>query len=106
MTDPYALLGVSPTATQAEIAHAYRRELRAYHPDTRSAGNSGGDDRCRQILAAYALLRDPGRRAEYDRAAKPTRADATPVRVTVARGSDTGDPPPMWAGPVRWHRRS
>lgn len=105
MSDPYALLGVSPTATQAEITHAYRRELRAHHPDTRSAGNSDGDERFRQILAAYALLRDPSRRAEYDRAAKPTRADATAVRVTVSRGCDIDNPPPMWVGPVRWHRR-
>ena len=28
MTDPYSALGLSPTATQAEITHAYRRHLR------------------------------------------------------------------------------
>ncbi len=33
--DPYLVLGVSPTATQAEITHAYRTRLRAHHPDTR-----------------------------------------------------------------------
>ena len=32
--DPYLVLGVSPTATQAEITHAYRDRLRAHHPDT------------------------------------------------------------------------
>ena len=35
--DPYLVLGVSPTATQAEITHAYRTRLRAHHPDTRHA---------------------------------------------------------------------
>jgi hypothetical protein len=35
--DPYLVLGVSPTATQAEITHAYRDRLRAHHPDTRHA---------------------------------------------------------------------
>jgi len=33
--DPYLVLGVSPTATQAQITHAYRTRLRAHHPDTR-----------------------------------------------------------------------
>ena len=33
--DPYLVLGVSPTATAAEITHAYRTRLRAHHPDTR-----------------------------------------------------------------------
>ncbi len=31
-SDPYLVLGVSPTATQAEITHAYRTRLRAHHP--------------------------------------------------------------------------
>ena len=35
MTDPYSVLGVSPTATHAEITHAYRRYLRDDHPDIR-----------------------------------------------------------------------
>jgi curved DNA-binding protein CbpA len=31
--DPYLVLGVAPTATQAEITHAYRTHLRAHHPE-------------------------------------------------------------------------
>jgi curved DNA-binding protein CbpA len=108
MTDPYAVLGVSPTATQAEITHAYRHQLRTLHPDSRSAtANSGADEKLRQILAAYALLRDPRRRAEYDRAARPVRKvrKATkPVRIPVVRVGSRDDRPPLWAGPVRWHR--
>lgn len=106
MTDPYATLGVPRTATQDEIVHAYRCQLRTHHPDTRAAATSGEDDRLRQILAAYALLRDPDRRAEHDRAAKTTHPRVAAVRVTVSRGSGADNPPPLWAGPVRWHRRS
>jgi curved DNA-binding protein CbpA len=108
MTDPYSVLGVSPTATQAEITHAYRRHLRDYHPDRRSgAANSGADERLRQILAAYALLRDPHRRADYD-GAHPVRKeskDTAPIRIPVTRiGSRDDEQPPLWAGPVRWQR--
>lgn len=104
MIDPYDVLGVSPTATQAEITHAYRRQLRSHHPDTRSATpTSGAEERLRQILNAYALLRDPQRRADYDRIAAPD-ADSGAVPITVTRTEHTNDQPPLWAGPVRWHR--
>src|SRR5712671_6401482 len=73
---PYLVLGVSPTATPAEITHAYRARLRAHHPDTRHTPSPHtADEHLRQLLAAYALLRDPTRRADYDRATAPT---ATP----------------------------
>lgn len=104
MTDPYTVLGVLPTATKAEITHAYRRHLRDHHPDTRlTEPNSGADERLRQILAAYALLRDPHRRAEYDRAHR-AHEETAPVQVTVTHIESTDQQPPLWAGPVRWHR--
>ncbi|KAA8963418.1 J domain-containing protein [Mycobacterium sp.] len=105
MEDPYTVLGVSRTATQAEITHAYRRQLRDYHPDRRAGDhNSGADERLRQILAAYALLRDPRRRAAYDRA-HPVRTSSVPVRIPVTRRRfGRGDRPPLWVGPVRWER--
>lgn len=105
MIDPYQVLGVSPTATQAEITHAYRRQLRAYHPDLRTrVANSGADERLQRILDAYALLRDPRRRAEHDNT-RPTRDDSGPVRIPVTRTDYPHVRPPLWAGPVRWHRR-
>lgn len=112
--DPYLVLGVSPTATQAEITHAYRDRLRAHHPDTRHTPPSKtADDDLRQILAAYALLRDRARRAEYDRAniSRPAhRAPADRVqipityRTTNTTPTDDSPGPPLRAGPVRRHR--
>ena len=123
--DPYLVLGVSPTATQAEIIHAYRTRLRAHHPDTRRPPASRtADDDLRQVLAAYALLRDPARRAEYDRttaqgATPPPHSPqgSTPVdrppagRVQIPityRSTNTPtahvSSPPLRAGPVRRHR--
>jgi curved DNA-binding protein CbpA len=47
--DPYLVLGVPPTATQAEITHAYRTHLRAHHPDTRPARSAHtADEHLRQ----------------------------------------------------------
>ena len=124
-SDPYLVLGVSPTATQAEIAHAYRTRLRAHHPDTRHRPVSQtADDDLRQVLAAYTLLREPSRRAHYDRATAhaatpppasphgPTPADhpvAGPIQIPITYRS-TNTPtahvssPPLRAGPVRRHR--
>lgn|ERR1700754_2428314 len=70
--DPYAVLGLPPTATEDEITHAYRTQVRAHHPDTRTTPQwlPSADEHLRRVLAAYAMLRDPERRARYDRAAK------------------------------------
>jgi curved DNA-binding protein CbpA len=122
--DPYLVLGVSPTATQAEITHAYRARLRAHHPDTRpTPPPQTADEHLRQLLAAYALLRDPARRADYDRATaaaapqphrqpEPTPVGHPPaarVRIPVTyRRANTPtarvSAPPLRAGPVRRHR--
>lgn len=122
--DPYLVLGVSPTATQAEITHAYRTRLRAHHPDTRPTPSPHTDDEhLRQLLAAYALLRDPTRRAEYDRATANTaqppphmpkrpqpvdRPRTGAIRVPITYRNTTTPAhyiaAPLRAGPVRRHR--
>src|SRR4051812_35360538 len=63
--DPYIVLGVTRQASGQEIARAYRRAARASHPDS---GGAGSADRFRAVSDAYDLLRDPRRRAVYDRA--------------------------------------
>jgi curved DNA-binding protein CbpA len=125
--DPYAVLGVTPTATQTEITHAYRTQLRSLHPDTRHAPAQAAavaDARLRHILAAYAALRDPHHRADDDRTAQPAtttqprRSDPPttphtspnpqgPVQIPVTHHEHIQTPPeqrpPLWAGPVRHH---
>jgi curved DNA-binding protein CbpA len=85
--DPYAVLGLSPTATPDEITHAYRTQVRAFHPDTRTTPESTlapADEQLRRVFAAYALLRDPQHRARYDRQAARYNL-ATQRRPTVSR---------------------
>ena len=79
--DPYAALGVPRTATADEIRRAYLRQVRVHHPDTRPAtlqSKPSADEPLRRVMAAYALLRDPERRARCDSAL--ARADSVADR--------------------------
>ncbi len=80
--DFYALLGVTPAASAADIARAYRRLARRYHPGV-NPGDRAAAERYRQLQDAYAVLADAERRREYDRGVgRPGAADA--VTATVA----------------------
>ena len=103
--DLYAILGLTRYATQAQISHAYRSLLRRYHPDTRTPGNqlhdAASDADLQQLLTAYAVLRDPDRRAEYDQryAIRPTSTQAGPIYASWTGRLDE----PLRAGPVHWN---
>ena len=56
--DYYALLGVEPDATLAQIKKAYRKLARQHHPDT-NPGDQQAAARFRQITEAYETLSDP-----------------------------------------------
>jgi molecular chaperone DnaJ len=64
----YALLGVSREATEAEIKKAYRKLAMEYHPDRNPSPQAEG--RFKEITEAYEVLRDPQKRAAYDRYGK------------------------------------
>jgi curved DNA-binding protein CbpA len=82
--DPYIVLGVARQASGEEIGRAYRRAARASHPDGGGAGSSA--QRFQAVSDAYEVLRDPVRRAVYDRShpLAPSRMDAREGSVRYA----------------------
>ena len=68
---PYDLLGVERGADLDEIKRAYRTLAKSLHPDV-NAGDAAASDRFKEITAAYNLLADRRKRAEYDRAVAPS----------------------------------
>ena len=63
--DLYALLGLAPGATPADIKRAYRRLARRYHPGI-NPGDRAAESLYGQIATAYETLVDPERRRAYD----------------------------------------
>lgn len=63
--DYYAMLGVAPTASAAEIKRAFRKLALETHPD-RNPDQSGAEERFKTISEAYGVLSDPEKRAQYD----------------------------------------
>ncbi len=64
--DYYEILGVSRDADEKAIKSAFRRLARKYHPDV-NPNDKEAERRFKQISEAYEVLRDPKKRAQYDR---------------------------------------
>lgn len=66
MRDPYEVLGVSKTASEAEIKKAFRALAKKHHPDTKG-GDKAAQKRFQEISAAYDILGDKEKRGKFDR---------------------------------------
>jgi len=63
--DYYASLGLERGASDADIKKAYRKLAHKYHPDV--SKEPGAEARFKEIAEAYQTLKDPEKRAAYDR---------------------------------------
>ncbi|OEY86559.1 molecular chaperone DnaJ [Wolbachia pipientis] len=64
--DYYELLGVNRNASIDEIKKAYKKLALKYHPD-KNPGNKEAEEKFKEITAAYEVLSDVNKRANYDR---------------------------------------
>lgn len=64
--DYYQILGISKDAEEKEIKRAFRKLARQCHPDV-NPGDTGAEERFKEINEAYEVLSDPEKRSKYDR---------------------------------------
>ena len=64
--DYYDTLGVAKEAGAEEIKKAYKKLALRYHPD-KNPGDQKAEARFKEAALAYDVLRDPDKRASYDR---------------------------------------
>ena len=89
--DYYHVLGLSSSASQADIRHAYRRLAMRWHPDRNLQAANQAEEVFKSVQQAYGILKDPVTRAAYD----ADRARQTQAKQSRARaGRPAPDPPP------------
>ena len=83
--DLYGVLGISRTATEAEIKKSYRRLALALHPD--KCGEARAEAAFQAVTAAHAVLCDADKRAAYDRYGHADGAEGARRRAAAAHAA-------------------
>jgi DnaJ-class molecular chaperone len=66
MRNPYTVLGVPKSATEAEVKKAFRRLAKEHHPD-RNANDPKAKEKFSELNSAYEIVGDATKRAQFDR---------------------------------------
>jgi curved DNA-binding protein CbpA len=93
--DHYRVLGVAPSASEAEIRRAFRRAVHRHHAD-RHPEDAAASERMRAVVTARDVLCDPQQRARFDLARAGQRAaeaPADPLFQAAARAWGQAPPP-------------
>eukprot|EP00929_Paragymnodinium_shiwhaense_P098747 TRINITY_DN60239_c0_g1_i1.p1 TRINITY_DN60239_c0_g1~~TRINITY_DN60239_c0_g1_i1.p1 ORF type:complete len:284 (-),score=64.07 TRINITY_DN60239_c0_g1_i1:366-1217(-) len=116
--DHYALLGVSPGASEKEVKKAFRAKARQFHPDKQppnatEAAKKKAKQTFQQIAVAYEVLSDPAKRADYNLTRRSCSGERDDDRSGGRAGSAAGTRPPGGGSAPRrppgedvphWHR--
>lgn len=94
--DLYAVLQVDPAAEPIVFEAAFRALARRFHPD----GNAPDAERMAELNQAIAVIRDPLRRAEYDRQRVMARTTAVPIAAPKAAPGSAWQPAAATASTV------
>jgi curved DNA-binding protein CbpA len=95
VANPYAVLGVPPTATAAQVRDAYRRLAKEFHPDRQA--DADATERMQRINKAFQMLSSPSARANYDARTAGPAAGSYPHWGGTPR---TSAAPYQWAEPT------
>ena len=88
----YKDLGVKETASMDEIKQAYRELAKKYHPDANN-GDKKSEEKLKKVNEAYAVLKDYGRRAEYDYEGQLAREATEKKQTTQTDAEPTATAP-------------
>ena len=101
--DYYATLGVSQTASDADIKKAYRKLAQKHHPDS-NPGDPKAEARFKEISQAFDVLKDQEKRRQYDQVREMLRAGYSPFVGPAGSGTrririeDLGDLSDLFGG--------
>jgi len=99
LRDPYVVLGVPVDADADVVAAAYRALARRFHPDVSREPDT--ERQMAEVNAAWTILRDPVRRAQWDAAHHPNVKRQPRQAESVQRTREPASPPP--ARPIPPH---
>jgi len=83
--DYYQIMGIDEDASIDSIKKAYRRLARKYHPDV--SKDEDAEEKFKQLSAAYDVLKNKEKRAEYDHIRKHGAPGGSWNQYLVARGA-------------------
>ncbi len=88
--NPYEVLGVARDASDADIKKAYHKLVMKYHPD-RNPNDKTAEEKFKEVNNAFDILKDPQKRAAYDRFGNAAFAGGTGGGAGFGGGNPFGD---------------